>query len=229
MSEMQEQEPIVSSPTSLETVPVEILDSILTHLTQHDLTKLICISRDFNTLSAAHIYHTPYFVSTYRFAQFARTIINNPFYASLVHTLDTSSFQPNHGCRPTSLPRSSTFFSASNNEEDEDPEPTIPDIAGWRELQYIDREMYYLYHRTRAAPPFDYSKVPQNRQSMVSFKSMRDMERRGCLGMGMWNPLGSFMKSTHPPPSPALQAHRKNRDVPIGAVCRILACCKNIV
>lgn len=225
----QEQELSMPPLTSLGTLPMEIMDSILAHLTQHDLTKMIRLSRDFSKLIAKRLYHTPFFVSTYRFVQFARTVVDNSSYASLVRILDTTSFQQNHPYHSSSSPRSSAFFGISDDEEGRNSELTTPDTAGWRELQYIDRDMYYLYHRTRAAPPFDYSKAPPNRQSMVSFRTMRDMERRGCLGMGMWNPLGSFMKSTHPPPSPVLQTHRKNKDVPIGAVCRILISCKNIL
>jgi hypothetical protein len=194
-----------TSQACLTNIPTEVLNSIFDYLQQPDLAALMAVTPTLSQIIATRLYHTPYFVSTYRFAQFAKTIVSHRDQASLVRVLDLSYFEP--------LPSL--------------PNEAIPPLAGWRELQQIDRDIYYVYHDVdgvnwHAAPPHQYKKPSKGRKAMISFHGMRELERK--RSKGVFAPQGS-----HPPPSPVLKNWARCRDIPVGTLCQVLKACTNLM
>ncbi|CAG8952323.1 hypothetical protein HYFRA_00001068 [Hymenoscyphus fraxineus] len=104
------------TPTpSLATLPSELLTAIFTHLDQRTLHALLLTSSHTLEIAAKFLYSHPQFASTYRFAQFSFEVSHHPHYATLVRTLDLSSFHKLH-----------------QNPENQELLP----LAGWREFKY---------------------------------------------------------------------------------------------
>lgn len=80
---------------------------------------------NFSEVAALAMYRKPYFASTFRYAQFTRTVAHKEHYAGLVHTLDLSYI----------------YRSGINDQGD-----LLP-LAGWREFRYIPRDRNYVRNR----------------------------------------------------------------------------------
>ncbi len=102
---------------TLLTLPVEVLNRIFDFLPQTALHELMLVSKSLIEAAATKMYHTPYFASTYRFAQFTYTVSHHRHYASLVRVLNMSYF--------TEIPQLQR-----------EPE------AGWREWKFRNHSMY---------------------------------------------------------------------------------------
>lgn len=214
----------------LESLPNEILTMIFknTSLPQTSRLALMTQNKRIHDLIAPILYHTPEFASSYRFGQFSLLMGSDSAwtpYFQHVRILDLSYLYPPPPPSLSSYDDTNDLSDAEDVDEDDFIEPQ----AGWRELQGIDAPLYHVYHEKRALPPYIHSTRPQMNPMCVSWKRMREMEQRGLLGGFLYSPLGSFWKSTHPPPSPELHSYRKVRDVPIGALVRVLAACRGLV
>lgn len=145
---------LYSATLSLVMLPRELLSSILQRLPQSDLLSLLLTSSDIFEIVALHLYHSPEFFSTYRFAHFAYTVSKNPYYAALVRVLDVSLFA---------------------DELDEYGEP--PARAGWRDFrQHRNYDWYY----NRDKKPTKGSTHPLPSPLLKNFHRTRDLPV-GCL------------------------------------------------
>ena len=115
------------SRTSLDILPVEILDQICTHLTQETLRSLCQTNTHLLKPAPAAMYRQPSFASTYRFAQFVSTITNSTGHATMLRGLDLS-----------------------NVSKDADADASL---AGWREWRYRKHDVLskqrYIHTNTR--------------------------------------------------------------------------------
>jgi hypothetical protein len=212
------QEPAASVAPYLANMPAEILNGIFQYLTQHELNSTMLTCKSIIEIAVVHLYHTPIFISTYRFAQFALVVARKPCYAKLVRTINLSNISPDlPSCSPTASERSP---------ESDSIESEIPNLAGWREFQHINTDLYTIYLTGNCAPPLEYSPVPSGKKVAVSFKRAREVERRGAVCY--YAPQAPFLRSTHPPPAYSMRKFWKRRDVPIGALCRVFAACANL-
>jgi hypothetical protein len=78
---------------SLENLPSEILDQIVSYLDQATLLSVLTSSTSLNEAAAIALYKRPRFASTYRFAQFVTTVSHSMTYATMVRILDLSRFK----------------------------------------------------------------------------------------------------------------------------------------
>lgn len=108
---------ITPVPT-LETIPFEIQDQIVSSLPQKTLHALLLTSTCLVEAAAIALYSRPEFASTYRFAQFITTISHSRSYAEMVRVLDLSMF-------------------GQGDEKD-------VAIAGWREWKYRTEPLYSI-------------------------------------------------------------------------------------
>ncbi|KAA8910379.1 hypothetical protein TRICI_004177 [Trichomonascus ciferrii] len=74
-------------------LPVEILEQVFTHLSQRDLVKIICLSKQLYHIIQQVIYRQPQFTSTYRVAQFVSAVTKKADVSSLVYELDLSTIE----------------------------------------------------------------------------------------------------------------------------------------
>jgi len=109
---------ILEEPASLINIPTELVHSVVRYLSRTDLLNLICVCQQLRSELTAVLYAKPYFMSTYRFAQFVTTISHKPNLADLVRELDLSHI--------SKLPKNSG-------------------LAEWREWKYRTESLYSIY------------------------------------------------------------------------------------
>ena len=109
---------IIEEPASLTNIPTELVHAIARYLPRPDLLNLGLTSHQLYTETIVLLYSKPYFVSTYRYAQFVTTVSHNPRLADLVRELDLSYI--------SKLPKDS-------------------ELAGWREWKHRTESLYSVY------------------------------------------------------------------------------------
>ncbi|KAI9812100.1 MAG: hypothetical protein M1832_000611 [Thelocarpon impressellum] len=102
--------------STLNNLPMEIVDQILSYLPQFSLHALLLTHSYLAEAAAIAMYDTPTFASTYRLAQFVSLVSHSSEHAAMVRCLDLSSF---------------------GQEKDHD-----TPLAGWREWKYRSHPLY---------------------------------------------------------------------------------------
>lgn len=108
---------IIEEPASLINIPTELVHAIVQYLPRSDLLNIVCVCKQLRAETIMLLYAKPYFISTYRFAQFVTTVSHNARLAELVRDLDLSHF--------SKLPKALG-------------------LAGWREWKYRSEPLYNL-------------------------------------------------------------------------------------
>jgi hypothetical protein len=108
---------IIEEPASLINIPTELVHAIVQYISRSDLLNLVCVCKQLRAETSMLLYAKPYFVSTYRFAQFVTTVSHNARLADLVRDLNLSHF--------SKLPKDLG-------------------LAGWREWKYRTEPLYNL-------------------------------------------------------------------------------------
>jgi hypothetical protein len=70
--------------STFETLPSELKDEIFSHMSQETLHCSLFISPTLHEAAARQLYRSPYFLTTYRFAQFVTTVSHCRDYADMV-------------------------------------------------------------------------------------------------------------------------------------------------
>lgn len=148
-------------PTStLASMPAEILACIFQYLAQPDLHALMLTNSYFLEIAASRMYFQPFFASTYRYAQFARTVSHKEHYAEMVRVLDLS------------------YFGAGAGEH-----WGLEPQAGWREFKCRYHNTSYVGGRKYARAQV--SSHPAPSPLLKGFRRMRDIPVGGiCHVLG---------------------------------------------
>lgn len=85
--------------------------------------------------------------------------------------------------------------------------------AGWREFKHRHSDMYYasqenitLSHKS--------TRLLQKQKTLTSHQTLKGLEKAPS--------------SSHPPPSRLLESFHRKRDIPVGALCHVLAACRRL-
>lgn len=134
-------------------------------------------------------------------------VSHNPQYALLVRSLDLSNI-PLQPCDTT-----------------KDSPRNYSPCASWREFKYRNEDMYYVTEDNGALTRSPKSSSPsgswrkgiwRKQRSLASWKTLKELGMTECH------------TSSHPPPSPLLKRFECQRDIPIGALCHVLAACREL-
>lgn len=197
----------------LESLPVEILDSIFSYIGQRFLTKILTLSKTlFNVIYNA-IYARPHFTTTYRFAQFVSAISKTPSKGKSVYSLDMTKLQAgildNDGLV----------------------------LAGWRDWKLRSEPLYNTSRYTR-----ELLSIRGNRNNVNNYyhgynnsrdflwMSSRIENTPGDYGS---HPICQEISENHdgdphPIQSPLLRQFSQCKDIPMGYIIHTLSNCINI-
>ncbi|CDK27873.1 unnamed protein product [Kuraishia capsulata CBS 1993] len=142
-----------TEPITFSSLPLEVGDVIFGFLQNDTKTLINClyVNKRFNELAKTFLYRSPVLTSTYRVGQFVNVIMNDPYLATLVETLDLSQLAPGLSSEGEAE-NYNILVDLLNNRDEDDPASPLSDadrlagdqdsLAGWRDWKFRDHPLY---------------------------------------------------------------------------------------
>ncbi|ODV89185.1 hypothetical protein CANCADRAFT_3818 [Tortispora caseinolytica NRRL Y-17796] len=198
---------IVKKHIPLDTLPIEVLSLVCSFLDQPDLYKISLLSRRIAIAATPHLYASPVFLSSYRFAQFTSTVSRDSRLASYVRNLDLPTMFSEESEMRLQRGLGKPNGSAKNY------------FATWRDWKYRTDP---LYMPRRSASSFNVKNAMQCREKSRNLPlSSRYHKTEEMLPVLATN-------GAHPLQSALFSRYSKCKDAPIGAILQLLLVCKNL-